>query len=382
MIITPRIITLLLLIASLTILGCDYADDNRVHETSEESEADFNPSLSLHFINVAQGDATLVMGDGFTILVDAGRHDRDDVVPYLEKIGVGSIDLLVGTHPHADHIGQFPQVLEFAAVDEVWMSGDLHTTLTFERALDAIDASGARYHEPRAGELVEFGDLSVHVIHPMEITGDLNDGSIVLRLDYHELSVLLTGDAERAAELEMTEGDAGLQSDILKLGHHGSSSSTTQVFLDMVQPDVAIYSAGRDNSYGHPHAEVTDRLDDKGVEYYGTDQSGTILVESDGTEYRISESYADPIHTDEDAQEEKSENGDLAGEEGCIELNRASLTELTEIIHIGAARAEEIREMRPIDSLDNLKEISGISPNRLEDIVDEGKACIEQTGEE
>jgi competence protein ComEC len=110
-------------------------------------------TLIVHFIDVGQGDATLFAGPDFTILVDAGRHDRNDVVPYLQSVGVESIDLLVGTHPHADHIGQFPEVLNAFPVNEVWMSGDSHTTRTFERALDAILASDTGYHEPRAGEV-------------------------------------------------------------------------------------------------------------------------------------------------------------------------------------------------------------------------------------
>jgi competence protein ComEC len=103
---------------------------------------------------VGQGDSTLLAGPDFTILIDAGRHDRNDVVPHLEQIGISAIDLLVGTYPHADHIGQFPQVLQRFPVTEVWMSGDSHTSLTFERALDAILASGAAYHEPRAHERI------------------------------------------------------------------------------------------------------------------------------------------------------------------------------------------------------------------------------------
>ncbi|MCH8549494.1 MAG: MBL fold metallo-hydrolase [Balneolaceae bacterium] len=375
MILKARFAALLIFSAFLTISACTEMGERATQQSPEAVTGEFSPTLKLHFIDVGQGDATLIEGDGFNILVDAGRHDRNDVVPYLELAGIESIDLLVGTHPHADHIGQFPQVLEFASVDEVWMSGDLHTTITFENALDAIEASGASYREPRAGESKEFGDLKIDVLHPYELTGDLNDGSVVLRLDYHDLSFLLTGDAERAAELEMTERSGELRSEILKLGHHGSSSSTTQIFLDKVTPEIAVYSAAKDNSYGHPHSEVTDRLDEKGVRFYGTDQSGTILIETDGDEYRVSTSAnGEPL--DEPEEEDLYENGDLTGDEGCIDINRASLTELTEIIHIGGNRAEGIRDRRPFDSLEELTEIGGISQNRLEEIMDEGKACI------
>src|SRR5690606_12325294 len=113
--------------------------------------------LTVHFIDVDQGDATLIQADDVVILIDAGRHDRSDVVPYLRSIGIKSIDLLVGTHPHADHIGQFPEVLRAFPVKEVWLSGDVHTSRTFERAIDAILESDAGYHEPRAGERFQFG---------------------------------------------------------------------------------------------------------------------------------------------------------------------------------------------------------------------------------
>lgn len=243
--------------------------------------------LVVHFIDVGQGDATLLVGPDFAILVDAGRHDRDDVLPYLQSVGIDHLDLLVGTHPHADHIGQFPQVLGALTVDEVWLSGDEHTTLTYERALDAILASEAGYHEPRAGEVFTFGSMRVEVLHPDRLTGRLHDGSISLRIVYGEVAFVLTGDAETKAEEEMLARGHALQAHVFQLGHHGSRTSNSAPFLRAISPEIAIYSAALGNSYGHPHDEVLQALEALGIPVYGTDQHGTILVITDGQQIAL-----------------------------------------------------------------------------------------------
>jgi beta-lactamase superfamily II metal-dependent hydrolase len=244
-------------------------------------------TLTVHFCDVGQGDAILLQGPDFTLLIDAGRHDRNDVLPYLRSVGVERLDLLVGTHPHADHIGQFPQVLEALPVGEVWLSGDEHTSLTYERALDAILASEAGYHEPRAGEVFLFGSARVEVLHPERLTGRLHDGSISLRIVFGEVAILLTGDAEASAESEMIARGYPLRSQVFKLGHHGSSTSNSAPFLAAVSPEVAIYSAGLGNSYGHPHAEVIERLGAARIPVYGTDRYGAIRVITDGRQIVI-----------------------------------------------------------------------------------------------
>lgn len=327
--------------------------------------------ITVHFIDVGQGDATLVLGPDFTLLVDAGRHDRSDVVPYLRQVGVDSLDLLVGTHPHADHIGQFPQVLAEFPVREVWLSGDLTTTRTFERAIDAILESGAGYHEPRAGEVFEFGEgsrLRVEIVHPTEVGGDLNNGSIGMRFVYGAIAILLTGDAEAAAEEEMLRRGRALQANILHLGHHGSSTSTSAIFLDQVQPEVAVYSAGAENSYGHPHRETLQALAERGIAVYGTDVHGSIRVTTDGASYIIETDRMDgPL----------APSPVVAGcGPGQVDINTAGEVELTAIVHIGGARARAIIEQRPFGSLDDLGRVSGIGPARLKEIKEQGIACV------
>jgi len=243
--------------------------------------------LRVHFIDAGQGDATLLEGPDFTILIDAGRHDNEKVIDYLRTLNIQHIDLLIGTHPHADHIGQFPQILGNYHVHEVWMSGDLHTTLTFERALDAILASDARYNEPRAGDSYTLGSSLIEVLNPNTLTGQLNNGSIVIRVIFSNIIFLFMGDAEIPAEEEILNRGHALKADILKVGHHGSRSSTSYRFLEAVDPEIAIYSAGHGNSYGHPHPEVIERLNLFGIDVYGTDTHGSIIISTDGKTYLI-----------------------------------------------------------------------------------------------
>lgn len=263
-------------------------------EPGVEEEAEHEPEtvevtypLTAHFIDAGQGDATLLEGPDFTILIDAGRHDNDRVIRYLKSTSIQHIDLLIGTHPHADHIGQFPQILAAYDVHEVWMSGDLHTSQTFERALDAILESDANYLEPKAGESHAVGSAMVDVVHPDYLNGDFNHGSVVVRITFADIAFLLMGDAELQAENEIINREYPVKADILKIGHHGSRTSSSARFLEEVDPDIAIYSAGNENPYGHPHPEVIERLDSLKITAYGTDIHGTIVIGSDGHTYSI-----------------------------------------------------------------------------------------------
>lgn len=347
--------------------------DGEPGRLSAQGAAEHTGILEVHFIDVDQGDATLVMGPGVTILIDAGRHDRNDVVPYLRSAGVERIDLLVGTHPHADHIGQFPQVMGAFPVKEVWLSGDVHTSRTFERALDAILDSEAGYHEPRAGERTMIGDVLIEVIHPEVVTGDFNNGSIGLRLVYGDVAFLFTGDAEAEAEAEMIARGHNLRAQVLQVGHHGSSTSSTEAFLREVQPQVAVYSAGVGNPYGHPHREVVERFEKLGIPLYGTDVYGTIRVRTDGRTFEVySQRGGLAFHAAVDGP-------GLQGS-GCapgqVDINAAPKEALMSIVHIGEARAEEIMSLRPFASLDELTRIRGIGEGRLRDIVAQGIACV------
>ena len=246
--------------------------------------------LTIRVLDVGQGDAMLLTHPDVTLLIDTGRFDRSDVVPLLRRHGVERIDLVVITHPHADHIGQFDRVMQAFSVDEVWWSGSTATTRTFERAVAALEASDARYEEPRAGATTTLGPLGIEILHPAagDSLRDLNDASIAMRITYGEFRIVTTGDAERSAEARMVaRSRALLDADVLRLGHHGSSTSTTPEFLAAVGPSVAIYAAGIDNRYGHPHAEVVERVRAAGVTLYGTATNGTVTIVTDGTTFDV-----------------------------------------------------------------------------------------------
>ena len=193
--------------------------------------------LRAHFIDVGQGSAVLLETSRSAVLVDAGQFD--DTRNYLSGIGINQIDLIVATHAHADHIGGFAPILESMVVRRVWYNGQTHTTFTFERFIDAVLDSAASYHEPSRGESVSFGRLTITVLHPKSSAADYeghhHDMSIVVRADYGEFSVLLTGDAEVQSEREILAAGMEVDSTILKLGHHGSQTSTSMEFLEAIQ---------------------------------------------------------------------------------------------------------------------------------------------------
>lgn len=342
--------------------------------------------LSVYFLDVGQADATLLHSEDAAVLIDAGDYRRNDVVPHLNRLGIEELDVLAGTHPHADHIGQFPQVLENFQVAEVWMSGDEHTSNTFERALDAILASDADYREPRAGEVYEYGRLRLEILNPEKLDGDFHHNSLAVRAVWGQVSLIFTGDAECETEADMVERVKrneinGLESDILQLGHHGSGTSTGPRFLRAVSPDAAVYSAGRDNQYGHPRDEVLERLERAGADVYGTDVHGTVRFVTDGRRWRIeTEKGEGPLkeeagragETDRTVTEEPDSPG-----EGTVDINSAGLDELQEIVHIGEARAKELIKLRPFSSLDELTRIYGIGPARLKDIKEQGSGYVE-----
>ena len=249
---------------------------------AEAPHSEVGVGLEVVFLDVGQGDATLVRVGEATLLVDTGRHDRRDLPGLLADQEVTAIDVVAVTHPHADHLGQFDAVLEGFDVDEVWFSPADHDTLTFERALDALEAADVAYAEPSAGEIYDIGDVVVEVVGPDEAADpdDLHDSGLVLRAGTGGASVLFTGDVEEATERRLVAGPHAdwLDADLYQVGHHGSATSTSPPFLAAVDPEIAVVSYGPGNPYGHPHAEVLERLEAAGVDLYGTGAHGTVTA--------------------------------------------------------------------------------------------------------
>lgn len=349
-------------------------------------------TLEVHFVDVGQGDATLLVHDDVTMLVDASDWQRTDVVDYLAGQGVDHLDVVAITHPHADHIGQFGQVMESVTVDEVWWSSTATTSQTFERALAALEASDAAYEEPRAGDSTTIGPLTIDVVGPEDDAnfGDVNDSSLSLRVTYGDVSFLFTGDAEGRAEQHMASRRADQTvADVYQVGHHGSDTSTTGPLLDVLagRLQVAVVSVGATNSYGHPSDSVLARMEHAGADIYRTDRHGTVVVTTDGTDLTVATSsgagpdagVAPGTAPDPDPEPEPgsdvTDHGAVPAD-GCVDLNSADLDLLQDIVHIGDDRAAAIVQGRPWTSVGDLSSIDGLGPGRLADITDQGMACV------
>jgi competence protein ComEC len=247
-------------------------------------------ALTVHFIDVGQGDAILIDSGDMDILVDGGRTSAS-VLAYLQGQGIADIDLLVATHPDADHIGGLADVLAQYQVNEIWVNGDTATSQTYQDFAAAGAAEGATVREPTRGYTTQMDGLSVDVLNPTsQRTGDSNEDSVVFRLVCGEVSVLLTGDATSDSEASMLAAGLTLDSDVLKVAHHGSRYSTSAPFLAAVTPEDAVISVGAGNPYGHPAQETLDRLAAAGATVYRTDQDGTVILTSDCSTYSITTS--------------------------------------------------------------------------------------------
>lgn len=266
-------------------------DEDSTLTTTNVTDSD---SLVIQYLDVGQADATVFhLYDGdkeHVVLYDTGDWQREDVVEYLHAQQVENIDIAIVSHPHADHIGQLQPILEQFSVDEVWMTGNETDTNLYLSTIDTLLADDSiTYHEPAIGDKYEIGPLHIEVLHPNpeELTGDLNNDSLSILVTFGDIKFLFTGDAGIKTEREIMKNQTNLKAQFLQLGHHGSNTSSDEEFIQTVNPDYAIYSAGENNSYGHPSPEVIKRLEKLNIPILGTDIHGTITVTTNGKEYDI-----------------------------------------------------------------------------------------------
>ncbi|MCL2056027.1 MAG: MBL fold metallo-hydrolase [Oscillospiraceae bacterium] len=254
------------------------------------------PGAEVHFIDVGQGKAVLIISEGEAALIDCGDTGKGaQVAGYLRRQGISKISILAASHPHADHIGDMDKLVEEFEVG-IFIMPDLPdalipTTRTFTRLLSALDEKGLQITIAKPGEVFPLGGGALRILGPVGEYDNLNDMSVICRFEYGEVSFLFTGDAEEAAEeaaAERYHRRGLLRADVLDVGHHGSKSSTSQNFLDLVNPRIAVISCGMDNGYGHPAREALERL--SGAEVYRTDIHGTVVIKTDGLGITVQQS--------------------------------------------------------------------------------------------
>lgn len=298
----PRILTvrraisllpLLLLLACIVFAGCT-VHTIRSHAGTRTIPPAYGLNdgrVTVHFLDVGQGDSSLIQYNGTTILIDAGEADEGPgIVRYLKDQGVSDIDLLIATHPHSDHIGGMQDILNNFNVGSVIDSGMPHTTTTYQKFLGTIDRKNIPYSTVRRGDLITpVPGLTLLVLSAPDGSPDqdLNEGSIVLRATYGRVNILFEGDAGTTAEESMIHSGLPLGSQVLKVAHHGSPHGTGHTFLERVRPEAAIISAGAGNPYNFPAEDTLIRLEDTGALIFRTDTDGSIVVRTDGITFSV-----------------------------------------------------------------------------------------------
>lgn len=252
-------------------------------ETSTPTVTPSADGLYVHYIDVGQGDSELICCGGEYMLVDAGVPEAGEtVVKYLEELGVEKLAYVVCTHGHADHCGGLDEVVKAFEVETVFTSPYAGDGGSYEYFVSAAEERGLALEAPDEGVHYRLGEASFEFIGPLSDHEDLNDDSLVFRLEYGDTSFLFTGDMTSTGEKELIESGAELKSDVLKVGHHGSRGASCYQFLYEVEPQIAVISCETDNEYGHPHEETLSRLEDADATIYRTDLEGSVVIFSDG----------------------------------------------------------------------------------------------------
>lgn len=273
----------------LSMTGCNISAETATKTESVTEQAQSfatEDMLRVDYIDVGQGDSILITTpDGVGMLIDAGEGEGKSgaVTSYLTQRGIDELDTVIATHPHSDHINAMDEVLDSTEVEHFYMPDVSHTTKDFENMLDALE-DVEDIKAVKAGDTFSLGQqVSCRVLAPCsESYEDLNDYSVVIKLTYGETDFIFMGDAEALSEEEILAAGEDVSADVLKCGHHGSSSSSSPDFVEAVDPQYAVISCGVDNSYGHPDSETLSVLDSFGITVLRTDKQGTITIESDG----------------------------------------------------------------------------------------------------
>lgn len=249
---------------------------------NQEFVSDKTENLKVYFFDVGQADSILIMNENQTMLIDAGNNeDGELIVQNLKTLGVTKIDYLIGTHAHEDHIGGLDDVIKKLDIGTIYMPKVQTNTKTFEDVLDAVEQKNLKITTPNVDDSFSVGQANCTIIAVDNNAKELNLSSIVIKMEFDNLSYLFMGDAEVEVEEKLIANNSSdtLKANILKVGHHGSDTSSSENFLKAVAPEIAIISVGENNSYGHPNTEILERLNQIGSKTYRTDEEGNILIE-------------------------------------------------------------------------------------------------------
>ena len=255
-----------------------------------DAPAPSDGKMYVSFIDVGQGDCTLITCKDTAILIDCGEYaEYETVRNYLLNKRIFDIDLIIATHPHTDHIGGMSKILYSFKIGDVIMpkipDEIIPTTASYEKFMLAVSKRAKNVIAAEVGKTYSYGDLKIQILGPVKDYDDLNNISVVAKITYGKTSVMMTGDTQKQAEWDMLKNDYDYSADLLKVGHHGSKNSSSYEWLEAVKPEYAVISCGKNNDYGHPNKQTIKRLDKYGVKYFRTDLLGNIVFVSDGNKF-------------------------------------------------------------------------------------------------
>lgn len=296
----------------------------------EEETATVSGTLQVHFIDVGQGDCTLISSDGHYMLIDAGDNNKGTAVQlYLSKQGVTTLDYVIGTHPDSDHIGGLDVILTKFDCGTVFLEDSDKDTKTYQEVLDALTATSEQYVVPTLGDTYTLGEATFTIVGPVNQTNDGNNNSICILLTHGENTFLFCGDSEEAEEADMVASGMSLQADVYKVSHHGSKNGTTSDFYNVVAPAYAVISVGEGNSYGHPDAETLNILRSGSTKVFRTDEQGSIVITSDGVNLSFNCAPSETWQAGEGSEHGTEESVDSAAADGQIVAEAPSETPAT-----------------------------------------------------
>lgn len=284
-----KIILLLLILITIAYTKKELIDNKEKTIENEKTieTSNLSNNLEIYYFDVGQADSILIKDNNNNILIDAGNNeDGEKLVNYLKNdLNITKFNMIVGTHPHEDHIGGLDNIIDSFDIDTILMPNATTTSKTFESVLDSIERKKYKITVPKTNEEFNYDNINLKILHTGTNEKDLNNTSIVIKLTYINNKFLFMGDATSKVEKKLLEKD--IESDVLKIGHHGSEYSTTNKFLEKVNPKYAIIQVGKNNTYKHPKQTTLDKLNAKNIKIYRTDIDGTIKLTSDGNNIKF-----------------------------------------------------------------------------------------------